>query len=119
MTPPERRFAPVTVRRHWNGVRYGLEPVSDIIGIRTGCTALARVYLDIVALRPQRVRRARIIFWEHVRSENGPVYVWHHLDFDPISGEGTLQLVGKDAHNATLSHSGGVADYEAYYGVDY
>jgi hypothetical protein len=34
-TPAERRFAPTTVRQDWNGVRYGLEQVSDIIGIRT------------------------------------------------------------------------------------
>ena len=34
MTPAERRFAPTTVRQDWNGVRYGLEQVSDIIGIR-------------------------------------------------------------------------------------
>ena len=35
MTPSERRFAPTTVRQARNGVRYGLEQVSDIIGIRT------------------------------------------------------------------------------------
>jgi hypothetical protein len=34
MTSSERRFAPTTVRQHRNGVRYGLEQVSDIIGIR-------------------------------------------------------------------------------------
>jgi hypothetical protein len=34
MTHPERRFAPISVRQHWNGVRYELEQVSDIIGIR-------------------------------------------------------------------------------------
>jgi hypothetical protein len=35
MTPPERRFAPTTVRQDRNGVRYGLEQVSAFIGIRT------------------------------------------------------------------------------------
>jgi hypothetical protein len=34
MTHPERRFAPISVRQHRNGVRYELEQVSDIIGIR-------------------------------------------------------------------------------------
>ena len=34
ITPPERRFAPTTVRQPRNGVRYELEQVSDIIGIR-------------------------------------------------------------------------------------
>lgn len=34
-TPSERLFAPTTVRQPRNGVRYGLEQVSDIIGIRT------------------------------------------------------------------------------------
>ena len=35
ITDPERRFAPTTVRQDWNGVRYGLEQVSDSVGIRT------------------------------------------------------------------------------------
>ena len=39
MTPAERRFAPTTVRQDWNGVRYGLEQVSDISGIRSGSVA--------------------------------------------------------------------------------
>ena len=34
MTHSERRFAPTTVRQARNGVRHGLEQVSDIIGIR-------------------------------------------------------------------------------------
>lgn len=34
-THSERRFAPTTVRQPRNGVRYGLEQVSDIIGIRS------------------------------------------------------------------------------------
>ena len=34
MTHPERRFAPISVRQHRNGVRYELEQVSDNIGIR-------------------------------------------------------------------------------------
>lgn len=35
MTPEERRFAPIAVRQRRNAVRYGLEQLSDIIGIRT------------------------------------------------------------------------------------
>ena len=35
MTPSERRFAPTTVRQDWNGVRYGLEQVSDIVSVRS------------------------------------------------------------------------------------
>lgn len=38
MTPAERRFAPITVRQDRKGVRYGLEQVSVLIGIRTYCT---------------------------------------------------------------------------------
>ncbi len=34
-TPPERRFAPTTVRQPRNSVRYELEQVSAFIGIRT------------------------------------------------------------------------------------
>ena len=35
MTTPERRFAPTTVRQARKSVRYGLEQVSALIGIRT------------------------------------------------------------------------------------
>jgi hypothetical protein len=41
-------------------------------------------------------------------------YVWHHVDdFDPATGDATLELVQRDAHVATYSHNGGVSQYEA------
>ena len=46
-------------------------------------------------------------------------YTWHHLGYDPVSGEGTLQLVQQGAHEATFPHFGGVSQYEAYNGVEY
>ncbi len=46
-------------------------------------------------------------------------YTWHHLGYDPVSGEGTLQLVQQGAHEATFPHVGGVSQYEAYNGVEY
>jgi A nuclease of the HNH/ENDO VII superfamily with conserved WHH len=46
-------------------------------------------------------------------------FVWHHLDYDPATGEGTLQLVEIDAHRATYSHAGGVSQYENSTGKSY
>ncbi|MBC8054717.1 MAG: HNH endonuclease [Sphingobacteriaceae bacterium] len=53
------------------------------------------------------------------------LYVWHHLDdWDPVSGEGTMQLVLKSLHNSTgydnaLNHTGGVALWKWYYLIYY
>jgi len=47
-------------------------------------------------------------------------YVWHHVDdFDPQSGEATLELIPRNAHNATLPHAGSVAQYVNHHGVGY
>jgi hypothetical protein len=52
--------------------------------------------------------------------EEKPIgYSWHHLDYDPVTGEGTLQLVEQAAHEATYPHAGGVAQYRAYTGGGY
>lgn len=43
------------------------------------------------------------------------LYTWHHVDdFDPITGEGTLQLVLTEAHVATYRHYGGAAQARTY-----
>jgi len=53
-------------------------------------------------------------------TETPPDYRWHHVDdFDPKSGEASLELIHKDAHNATLPHAGSVAQYEKHHGVRY
>jgi hypothetical protein len=49
-------------------------------------------------------------------------YTWHHLDdFNPATGECTMQLVESTAHQGTgvvgMSHSGSVAQWKAYYGT--
>lgn len=47
-------------------------------------------------------------------------YMWHHVDdFDPKIGMATLELVKKDAHRATLPHSGSVAQWEKFHGKRY
>lgn len=47
-------------------------------------------------------------------------YTWHHVDdFDPQSGEASLELIPKGAHKATLPHTGSVAQYEKHHGVWY
>jgi RHS repeat-associated protein len=45
-------------------------------------------------------------------------YVWHHLDYDPKTGKGTMQLVKQNAHRG-YSHKGGVAQYKAATGNAY
>ncbi|MGJ8659857.1 MAG: HNH endonuclease, partial [Cellulophaga fucicola] len=45
-------------------------------------------------------------------------YVWHHMDdFNPNTGECTMQLVKSNAHTRVkgMAHSGSVAQYKAYY----
>jgi cell wall assembly regulator SMI1 len=39
-------------------------------------------------------------------------YSWHHLDYDPVTGDGTLQLVEQGAHEATNPHTGGAGQYK-------
>ncbi|WP_431204359.1 HNH endonuclease [Bradyrhizobium betae] len=53
-------------------------------------------------------------------SETPRDYRWHHVDdFDPESGEASLELIHKDVHDATLPHAGSVAQYEDHHGVKY
>ncbi len=52
-------------------------------------------------------------------STKPPGYMWHHLSYDPASGEGVLQLVAKDAHLATYPHFGGVSQFTASTGMEY
>ncbi|CAM3955529.1 HNH endonuclease [Vibrio aerogenes] len=52
-------------------------------------------------------------------SLNGDKYVWHHLDdYDPVTNQGTMQLVRVDAHNG-IQHSGGVSQYKKATGKKY
>ncbi|MEX0297331.1 HNH endonuclease, partial [Pseudomonas putida] len=45
-------------------------------------------------------------------------YTWHHLDdFDPATGKGTMQLIANSAHEATLPHTGSVAQFEKHFGL--
>ncbi len=47
-------------------------------------------------------------------------YTWHHMDdFDPISGECTMQLVKQDVHGSTFPHTGSPAQYTDYTGLTY
>ncbi|MEX6315799.1 HNH endonuclease [Providencia manganoxydans] len=43
---------------------------------------------------------------------DGERYLWHHLDdYDPITNEGTMQLVVSDSHNG-IQHKGGVSQFK-------
>ena len=45
-------------------------------------------------------------------------YTWHHLDdFDPRTGKSTMQLVTRSAHEASLPHTGSVAQFEKHFGL--
>jgi hypothetical protein len=46
-------------------------------------------------------------------------YSWHHLDYDPVSGMGTVQLVETWAHVSTYPHTGGAGQFRAYNGWGY
>ena len=47
-------------------------------------------------------------------------YTWHHVDdFNPQTGESTMQLVTTDAHKASIPHKGSVSQYEKAFGVEY
>jgi hypothetical protein len=55
-------------------------------------------------------------------SLNGKPYTWHHLDdFNPITGECTLQLVEIDVHFQVtgMAHSGSASQYRTYNGSGY
>ncbi|MBY0349159.1 MAG: HNH endonuclease [Hydrotalea flava] len=47
-------------------------------------------------------------------------YTWHHLDdFNPSTGECTMQLVKTDIHNMCKPHTGAVRQWENYTGKIY
>lgn len=47
-------------------------------------------------------------------------YMWHHVDdFEPLTGEASLELLKKGAHWATIPHAGSVAYYEKHHGIKY
>ena len=47
-------------------------------------------------------------------------YTWHHMDdFDPITGESTLQLVKTLDHQGSTPHVGSAAQWSNYYGIEY
>ncbi|SEM30994.1 HNH endonuclease [Bradyrhizobium sp. OK095] len=47
-------------------------------------------------------------------------YSWHHVDdFEPISGEASLELVKQEAHESAYPHTGSVAQYAKHHGVRY
>ncbi|MCB9235676.1 MAG: HNH endonuclease [Bacteroidia bacterium] len=47
-------------------------------------------------------------------------YTWHHLDdFNPVTGQGTLQLVEKEIHRQCSPHIGSVKQIEGFFGILY
>jgi hypothetical protein len=47
-------------------------------------------------------------------------YTWHHVDdFNPTTGEATMELIEQGAHRATYTHKGSVWQFEQYHGAAY
>ena len=47
-------------------------------------------------------------------------YTWHHLDdFNPITGECTMQLIKQEVHRTTFPHTGSPAQYTDFTGIQY
>jgi RHS repeat-associated protein len=47
-------------------------------------------------------------------------YTWHHVaDFDPVTGESTMQLVKRTTHEANLPHKGSAGQFQDHFGVEY
>ncbi len=45
-------------------------------------------------------------------------YTWHHLnDFDPTTGNTTMQLVKTSAHEGTFPHAGSVSQFEKHFNL--
>lgn len=77
---------------------------------------------NIVKIRLTGSRRAdyRLANKEGRFIEKPKGYMWHHVDdFDPGTGKASVELIAKDAHDATLPHAGSVAQYEKHHGVRY
>jgi RHS repeat-associated protein len=47
-------------------------------------------------------------------------YTWHHVDdFNPQTGETTMQLVKTSAHVESFPHTGSVSQFDNHFGVEY
>ena len=54
------------------------------------------------------------------KGPDGENYTWHHLDdYDPVTGESTMQLVRRTDHEGSLPHTGSVRQKENYTGIKY
>ncbi|MBC9876351.1 HNH endonuclease [Bradyrhizobium sp. INPA01-394B] len=77
---------------------------------------------NIVKIRLTGSRRGdfRLANKEGKFTETPKGYSWHHVDdFDPKSGEASLELVKLEAHESAYPHTGSVAQYENHHGVEY
>lgn len=55
-----------------------------------------------------------------IKKSEASGYTWHHFDdFDPITGESTMQLVKRSAHEGTYVHKGSADQFAKAFGVDY
>jgi RHS repeat-associated protein len=55
-----------------------------------------------------------------IKKTDASGYTWHHVaDFNPTTGESTMQLVKRATHEANLPHKGSAGQFADHFGVEY
>ena len=74
-----------------------------------------------ITMQGGRSRDFRLAYIEAgITKEEAKGYTWHHAyDFDPATGKTTMQLVRRDAHEATFPHAGSAEQFAKHFGVEY
>jgi hypothetical protein len=63
----------------------------------------------VVLVSPMKVHSIELSRPEGISSEGAEGYTWHHVDnFDPATGNTSMELVQMKVHQATAGHSGSV-----------
>jgi RHS repeat-associated protein len=103
--------------------RFGFAPITDTVDF-TGHPDLYQgigkntVTIILTGDRSSDFTRA---FKESGISKTDAVgYTWHHVaDFNPATGESTMQLIKTSTHEANLPHKGSAGQFADYFGVQY
>ncbi|MFL0092923.1 RHS repeat-associated core domain-containing protein [Tenacibaculum maritimum] len=55
-----------------------------------------------------------------IKAKDAGDYTWHHVhDFNSKTGESTMELVTRKAHEATFPHKGSAGQFQDHFGVKY
>lgn len=74
-----------------------------------------------ITMQGGRSRDFRLAYLEAgITKAEAKGYTWHHAyDFDPATGKTTMQLVKREAHEATFPHAGSAEQFAKHFGVEY